>query len=761
MAGLQLDGTGQLAKAGVAEWKTGWNGQNGHNGHWGSAGITGVTGVNGAPPLNRLYPTDLREVPPVSDIDLPPPPVVLPAAPDFSGSTNSEPRYFRLSLNVVPTTSSVLKKSKLPFGLVIRPYNELQDSKEPVPVARSAILRCRRCRVYINPFVTWSGSHWRCNFCGKENETSYDYDEGERPELSHLLVEFVAPAEYSARPPQPLVYVFVIDVSKSALISRYTEVATKAIASLLKDIPNRYGTAQVAVMAVDLLIYYIRFSGNKPQMLVVLDLEEPFIPLPTGLLVDLASHKEALESLLVEMPLMFLNSENSEFALPPAIQLAHRLISHVGGKVMVFLAHEQAVGETGKSPKSAPYAVPKDFYKSFAVQCNSNQVSIDMFLADSHDVANLLQLPRFTAGQTHFYPAFLAKLPQIVAKLQNEIQLHLLMETPTEAVLRVRCLTGFKVSGFFGNFFNRLLDLGLFPIFPRDQSYIAEILIEEKISKPVVFFQAAVLHSTSFGERRIRVINLALPTLSKLEDIYASADQLAITNIFAHKAMEKSLKSTATGRDFLVKTTGDILALYRNSLSPVISGLPILTNLRLLPLLLYALSKHVAFQDVQLHIRALALNNLASWPLHRVIRNIYPSVYPIHAISEEGLDPDEGLSLPEAVNATKASWDGYGLYLVDNGLELVLWVGGDAVPALVADVFGVESLTEVVTGMTELPEVDSELSNRLRNIVAYLRNPPGAVIHKLLYVVAASAPEPWPLSVEDGYHEFVGKFTGK
>jgi hypothetical protein len=40
-----------------------------------------------------------------------------------------------------------------------------------------------------------------------------------RAELNHSVIEFVAPTEYMVRPPQPAVYVFLIDVSHAAVQS--------------------------------------------------------------------------------------------------------------------------------------------------------------------------------------------------------------------------------------------------------------------------------------------------------------------------------------------------------------------------------------------------------------------------------------------------------------------------------------------------------------------------------------------------------------
>ena len=44
-------------------------------------------------------------------------------------------------------------------------------------------------------------------------------DRWARAELNHSVIEFVAPTEYMVRPPQPAVYVFLIDVSHAAVQS--------------------------------------------------------------------------------------------------------------------------------------------------------------------------------------------------------------------------------------------------------------------------------------------------------------------------------------------------------------------------------------------------------------------------------------------------------------------------------------------------------------------------------------------------------------
>ncbi|CAN0508593.1 unnamed protein product, partial [Discosporangium mesarthrocarpum] len=65
-------------------------------------------------------------------------------------------------------------------------------------------MRCKRCRTYINPFVSWlnNGRQWRCNVCGMANDVPTSYfchldqsgqrqDRDKRPELCNGSVELV------------------------------------------------------------------------------------------------------------------------------------------------------------------------------------------------------------------------------------------------------------------------------------------------------------------------------------------------------------------------------------------------------------------------------------------------------------------------------------------------------------------------------------------------------------------------------------------
>ncbi|RUS13894.1 hypothetical protein BC938DRAFT_477620, partial [Jimgerdemannia flammicorona] len=158
------------------------------------AGVAGVTNqfanmsMGGAPQQlqcsgvdNVLTQISLIGTPPnIFDLDAPPPPIRLPAN---SPTANCDPRHERCTVNAFPATEALAKKSRIPLALVITPYPTVKDGEswcldlgfgvwetmhEPVPtVSDTIIARCRRCRTYINPFVTFveGGQRWKCNTC--------------------------------------------------------------------------------------------------------------------------------------------------------------------------------------------------------------------------------------------------------------------------------------------------------------------------------------------------------------------------------------------------------------------------------------------------------------------------------------------------------------------------------------------------------------------------------------------------------------------
>lgn len=188
--------------------------------------------------LDHTYPTIDQHLPP---------PATIPFVAFDQG--NSSPKYARLTLNHIPSTSEALTATGLPLGIVLQPLAQLQEGEERVPVldfGETGPPRCRRCRTYINPFMSFKsgGNKYVCNMCTFPNDVPPEYfaptdpsgvrvDRAQRPELTMGTVEFMVPKEYWAKEPVGLRWLFLIDVSQAAVKRGFLEAFCNSILGAL------------------------------------------------------------------------------------------------------------------------------------------------------------------------------------------------------------------------------------------------------------------------------------------------------------------------------------------------------------------------------------------------------------------------------------------------------------------------------------------------------------------------------------------------
>lgn len=73
----------------------------------------------------------------------------------------------------------------------------------------------------------------------------------------------------------------------------------------------------------------LHFSSHpwlNPQMLVVSDLDDIFVPLPDYLLVNLSESRSVVETFLDSLPSMFQDKVNLESAFGPALKAAFMIM---------------------------------------------------------------------------------------------------------------------------------------------------------------------------------------------------------------------------------------------------------------------------------------------------------------------------------------------------------------------------------------------------------------------------------------------------
>lgn len=104
--------------------------------------------------------------------------------------------------------------------------------------------------------------------------------------------------------------------------------------------------------------------------------------------------------------------------------------------------------------------------------------------------------------------------------------------------------------------------------------------------------------------------------------------------------------------------------------------------------------------------------------------------------------PDEStgdIVLPPPINLSSQILLPYGLYLIDDGQTQFLWVGREAVPQLIQDVFAIPDRTQLKVGKTTLPVLENDFSEKVRAVIEKSRDHRskgvGSIIVPSLYVV--------------------------
>lgn len=96
---------------------------------------------------------------------------------------------------------------------------------------------------------------------------------------------------------------------------------------------------------------------------------------------------------------------------------------------------------------------------------------------------------------------------------------------------------------------------------------------------------------------------MALPTTTNLSEVFASADQVAITTYLANKAVERSLThKLEDSRDYVFQRLVELLVAYKTSMTSSGAGasaqLAISDNLKMLPVLVLGLLKNVSLRRI-------------------------------------------------------------------------------------------------------------------------------------------------------------------
>ncbi|PKS11189.1 hypothetical protein jhhlp_002950 [Lomentospora prolificans] len=723
--------------------------------------------------FRNTYPTFERHVPP-------------PASISFRAfdQGNASPKFARLTMNSLPASGDGLNTSSLPLGLVLQPLAALAPGEAPIPVldfGESGPPRCRRCRAYINPFMMFrnGGNKFVCNLCSYPNETPSEYfcattpagvrvDRDQRPELVRGTVEFVVPKEYWTREPVGMRWLFLIDVTQESFNKGFLEAFCEGILAALyggesseegeDGEPNRSIPKGAKVGFVtfdkDIHFYNVKPSLEQAQMMIMPDIEDPFVPLSEGLFVDPYESKAVITSLLTRLPMIFSTIKNPEPALLPALNAAFAGLEATGGKIICSAAALPTWGpgrlfmrddgkHIGGEIDKKLLTTEHPLWTKLGERMAAAGVGADFFLASPSggylDVATIGHVSSSTGGETFYYPNFIGGRDN--AKLSSEIRHAVTRESGYQALMKVRCSTGLQVAEYFGNFiqhsFGADLEIG---VIDADKAIGVKFSYDGKLDPKLdAHFQSALLYTTADGQRRVRCTNVIASVSENTRDCMKFVDQDAVYSMLAKEAVTKLAATSSNFRDvrnWITERTIDILSSHRKhftSQSAPPGQLILPERLKEFAMYMLCLVKCRAFKggNETSDRRVQELRMIQSIGAQELSLYLYPRIVPIHNLeSSDGfLDSETGeLKLPPSIRASFSKVEPGGVYLVDNGQQCLIWFHAQTSPDLIADLFGADfrSLQSLDAYTSTLPVLETHLNAQVRNILEFFKTQRGS-----------------------------------
>ncbi|XP_034020581.1 protein transport protein Sec24D [Thalassophryne amazonica] len=672
---------------------------------------------------------------------------------------NASPRFIRCTTYSFPCTADLAKQCQVPLAAIIKPLACLPKNETPLYVinpGESGPIRCNRCKAYMCPYMQFidGGRRYHCGFCSCINEVPPLYfqhldhmgrrvDVFERPELSRGSYEFLATVDYckNNKAPNPPAYIFMIDVSYANIKSGLVKLICNELKTLLDKLPREEGAENSAIKVgfvtynKVLHFYNVKSALAQPQMMVVSDTAEMFVPLLDGFLVNYQDSKAVICNLLDQIPDMFADTNESETVFAPVVQAGVEALkaAECSGKLFIFHSSIPTAEAPGKlknrddkklvttDKEKTLFQPQKGVYEQLSKDCVAQGCCVTVFLFPSQylDMATMADVPSHTGGSVYKYNNFQLETDgeHFLRNLRKDVEKWI----GFDSVMRVRTSTGFRAMDVFGAIhMNNTTDIEMAAV-DCDKAVTVEFKHDDALSEEAgALIQCALLYTTVGGQRRLRIHNLSLNCTSQLLELYKNSETDSLVNFFAKSAYSAILTQPIKNvREILVKQTAHMLACYRkNCSSPSAASQLILPDaMKVLPVYMNSLMKTAPLMsstelstDDRTHQRLAVM----AMGVEETQLLLYPRLTPLH-----NMDVSSD-ALPTSVRCSEERLADSGVFLLENGHFMFLWLGQSSPPDLTQNIFNVPSLAHLQGHISLLPELDNPLSKKVRSIITRL-----------------------------------------
>ena len=597
--------------------------------------------------------------------------------------------------------------------------------------------------------------------------------------------------------PTQAFFIFLLETSLSAIDSGFLSACVESLKDAINnDIFYNGEKANISIITyntnVDFYSYGEKF--NQPQMLSISD-EPTFLPTSKiNLVLNVDEDKEKILQIfdLIQNNFNKNNINNivqnnckDSDKIFAALNGAYLLGKNLGAKIIIFSSSNilgdlpKMVGGLDKNATKEQIAYSchdKKKLETMGINLTNENMSVDLFVSAEKPIKllTLYQLCEYTNGNLFFFKKFNIDLHY--KNIFNQIRRVLSRPIGWEGLNKIKFSNGLEITNYITPVLIVKNDLFVFPTLDSDQNYLFNIGYptqknteenqEPKKGKDLfdfnktkvnnnnyIYIQTSLLYSVGDGHRRIRIHNLCLPLSNNPIKIFESMNgeivasyYLKLTNDKLYK--NKNLANSILYIDTQFKSFIDKLMTRENRLK---NELP--EKLEYLPLFMIGLFKHRLFckneidKNYDIDISNFLRTKLQKLSTKELISYIYPTIYYLNNLEKNEkigkFDEETGIFfLPQVISCSKSSMKDDGLYLIDNGYLLILYIRKKLNSNIVENLFGVNDLSFLTMIINE-DNVFKEKNNfkeRLMNIIDYIREQK-SVFQNLIFVFEGSAGE--------------------
>jgi len=530
-----------------------------------------------------------------------------------------------------------------------------------------------------------------------------------------------------------------------------------SLVSILPTLPPH--TRFALVTFDDSIHFYEAGNGGGVRQLVVADTDEVCLPLPPeALLQPLVQGLPALDEIIG----VCCTTTKNHAALGAALEACHLLLEPTGGRLLLFqhtlpssgpmkLVQRDDVRQYGTDKEKALLLPLDDTWGKLAAKMAAAHICCSTFhFTSDHfvDLASQGMLVRVTGGQLYLHTNCVPEhRDEWSIKLQAELARNLMRTFGFEGVMRFRCSKGLRVDEYLmGSAKPGDLDVGVAGI-DADSAFGVTFKYDDKLDEAqLACVQCALLYTTAFGERRIRVLTLGVKVASSssgVASLYRYADLDALTNILMRQVALATAKQTLHQvREAVVSATVSILYTYRKMCASTTSAgqLILPESLKLLPLYVLSLTKHALLRagtDVRADERVALIAMACRMPVASSAAFVYPRLFALDALEDDVAPYASGApTLPPTLPLSVEKLDSDGAFLLDDSVSLFLWLGRGVTQDFLEAVLQVSSMDGVDCSRLRLYPADNSLSIRVNRLVNAVRSQRPHLLQSVRVLVA-------------------------